>query len=139
MLYISNSSYFMKGKKVQQKDKVTVVLGASSDPEKYSHQAIRRLQKNNIPVIALGRMDADLDSLTIRKGMPEDIGEIHTVTLYLSPKYQREYYDYIISLHPERIIFNPGTENSELAELARNEGIEVLEECTLVMLCTGRY
>jgi uncharacterized protein len=129
----------MENKKVLKKDKVTVVFGASSDSEKYSHKAIRMLQKNHIRVIALGRKDADLGNLKIMKGMPEDIGEIHTVTLYLSPKYQKEYYDYIISMNPRRIIFNPGTENHELAKLARHEGIEVLEECTLIMLSKGIY
>jgi hypothetical protein len=61
------------------------------------------------------------------------------VTLYLSPRLQKEYYDYILSLHPRRIIFNPGTENPELEDLAQAHGIEPLEACTLVLLSTGQY
>jgi uncharacterized protein len=129
----------MNNRRVRQGDKITLVLGASSDPDKYSNQAIIRLQKKNIPVIALGRIDADLGSLKIRKGMPEDIEYIHTVTIYLSAKNQKEYYNYIISLSPKRVIFNPGTENPEFAKLACNEGIQVIEDCTLVMLSTGRF
>lgn len=65
--------------------------------------------------------------------------DIDTVTLYLNANNQKEYYDYIIALHPKRIIFNPGTENEELAELAIQNDIKPLEACTLVMLNTGQY
>ena len=65
--------------------------------------------------------------------------DIDTITLYLNPILQKQYYDYIISLHPKRIIFNPGTENDELAELALKNNIKPMEACTLVLLSTGQY
>lgn len=120
-------------------EKSTLVLGASSNPERYSNKAIRRLQEKKIPVIAIGRKDEDLENIKIRKGMPDDIGSIHTITLYLNSINQKEYYDYILSLHPKRIIFNPGTMNRELADIARKAGIEVVDQCMLVMLSTGTF
>jgi len=120
-------------------EKSTLVLGASPNPERVSYQAIKSLKKRNIPVIAIGRKIYEDHELHIITGMPADIIPIHTVTLYLGPPYQKEYYDYIISLNPKRIIFNPGTVNPELAELARNNGIEAVEGCMLVMLKTGQF
>lgn len=120
-------------------EKTTLVLGASPKPDRFAYKAVRSLQRRNIPVIAIGRKDADLDGISIRKGKPEDIGPVHTVTLYLSSKNQKEYYDYIISLEPSRIIFNPGTRNPELAELARRNGIEVVEGCMLIMLNNSEF
>ncbi|MBK8882803.1 MAG: CoA-binding protein [Bacteroidales bacterium] len=120
-------------------DKTTLVLGASSKPERFSFDAIRSLQKNNIPVIAVGRREADLGDIRIMKGMPHDIGPVHTVTLYLSAINQKAFYSYILSLKPKRIIFNPGTTNPELAALAALKGITVVNECMLVMLNKGIF
>jgi predicted CoA-binding protein len=120
-------------------EKVTLVIGASPNPERYSWKAVRSLQVRNIPVVAIGRRDADLGNLKIRKGMPEDIGTIHTITLYINAISQKEYYNYILSIHPKRIIFNPGTYNPELSELAEKEGIEVVEDCMLVMLSNDKF
>jgi uncharacterized protein len=119
--------------------KTTLVLGASHKHERFSYEAIRSLQRNNIPVVALGRREADLGDIRIRKGIPDDITGIHTVTLYLSAANQKEYYDLILSLKPHRIIFNPGTINPELAEMAMKEGIKVINECMLVMLDKGLF
>jgi predicted CoA-binding protein len=119
--------------------KTTLVLGASARPERFSYEAIRSLRKYNIPVIALGRREADLGDIKIRKGTPDDITGVHTVTLYMSAKNQKEYYSYIISLKPKRIIFNPGTINPELARMAIQNGIKVINECMLVMLNKGIY
>ena len=121
-------------------DKTTLVLGASPNPNRFAYKAIRSLQRRNIPVIGIGRRDVDVDdTLKIRKGKPEDIGKIHTVTLYMNARFQAEYYDYIIKLEPKRLIFNPGTTNPELAEMARKAGIEVIEDCMLVMLNNGKF
>jgi predicted CoA-binding protein len=119
--------------------KTTLVLGASPKPERFSNEAIRSLQKNNIPVIALGRRAADLGDIKIRKGMPDDITGVHTIALYLSAANQKEYYSYILSLKPKRIIFNPGTVNSELEDLALKNGIKVVHDCMLVMLNRGLF
>jgi uncharacterized protein len=121
-------------------DKTTLVLGASPNPNRFAYKAIRSLQRRNIPIVAIGRRDVDLDDMIrIRKGKPSDIGKIHTVTLYMNAKFQEEYYDYILAQHPKRIIFNPGTANPVLAEMARKAGIEVIEDCLLVMLNTGKF
>lgn len=120
-------------------EKTTLVLGASSKPDRFAYKAIRSLQRRNIPVIAIGRKDVDLDGIKIRQGQPTDIGPVHTITLYLNPRNQEEYYDYILSLEPSRIIFNPGTSNPLLADIARSKGIEVIEECMLIMLNSSRF
>jgi predicted CoA-binding protein len=118
--------------------KKTLVLGASENPDRYSYLAIKRLRRHNHPVVAVGRRNGKVDDVTITK---EHISEdnIDTVTLYLNPKNQVEYYDYIINLHPKRIIFNPGTENDELIRKAKEKNIEPVIACTLVMLSTGQY
>ena len=120
-------------------EKVTLVLGASSNPERFAYKAIVSLQRNKIPIIAIGRRDSEVGNLKIRKGMPVDTITVHTVALYMNAKHQKEYQDYLLSLNPKRIIFNPGTSNLELAKLAREHGIEVVEDCMLIMLSTGRF
>ncbi|MEO6540936.1 MAG: CoA-binding protein [Ferruginibacter sp.] len=118
--------------------KKTLVLGASSNPARYSNLAINRLKSQQHPVVAIGKRAGNVAGIPIETGMVP-INEIDTITLYLNPANQKEYYDYIISLHPKRIIFNPGTENDELAELAIQNGVKPLEACTLVLLSTGQY
>jgi predicted CoA-binding protein len=120
-------------------EKRTLVLGASLNPDRYSFKAIKSLQKLNIPFVAIGRRDEKTDDFQILSGKPENIGHIHTVTLYINSYNQKGFYNYILSLTPERIIFNPGTMNPEFSVLASKAGIEVVEACTLVMLCTGVY
>jgi uncharacterized protein len=119
--------------------KTTLVLGASPNPERFSYEAIRALQRNGNPVIAVGKREADLGNIRIMKGIPNNIKEVHTITLYLSARNQREYYSFILSLKPERIIFNPGTINPELAEMASKNSIEVVNGCMLVMLNKGTF
>jgi predicted CoA-binding protein len=119
-------------------EKKILVIGASDNPERYSYLAVNQLRDNGYPVIAIGQKQArvaDVEIYTIKKKYTD----IDTVTLYLRPALQKEYYDYILSLKPRRIIFNPGAENEELAALARARGIEPLEACTLVMLSTGQF
>ena len=99
---------------------------------------MNRLSAYNHPVVAIGRREGKVGSVDIVKGLPE-IEDVDTVTLYLNPTNQKPYYDYILSLRPKRIIFNPGTENDELDRLARENGIKPIEACTLVMLGTGQY
>lgn len=118
--------------------KFTVVLGASPNPSRYSYLAVSRLAANEHPILAIGKRDGQIGDTPITKEhpLPENVD---TVTLYMNPTLQREYYDYILQLHPKRIIFNPGTENDELATLASSKGIEPVEACTLVLLSTGQY
>lgn len=118
--------------------KKTVVLGASDNPARYSYLAINRLKAHQHPVVAVGRKETAVNGIPIHKEQVAEEG-VDTVTLYLNPKNQVPYYDYILSLKPKRIIFNPGTENDELMKLAKEQGIQTLEACTLVMLGTGQY
>ncbi len=118
--------------------KKTLVLGASENPARYSYLAMNRLKNNQHPVVAIGRRKGKVADIEIDTEK-ENFKDIDTVTLYLNPAHQKEYYDYIISLHPKRIIFNPGTENDDLVELATKNNIETIEACTLVMLSTGQY
>lgn len=118
--------------------KKTLVLGASDNPSRYSYLAIKKLRAYNHPVEAIGRKAVTVGDVVIHKDK-QDFDGIDTVTLYLSPSNQQEYYDYILSLKPRRIIFNPGTENEELYELAMANKIYPQEGCTLVMLSSGQY
>lgn len=118
--------------------KKTLVIGASLNPSRYSNLAINRLVSYNQPVVAIGLKRGEVAGVNITTEK-EDFKDIDTVTLYLNPKRQQEYYDYIISLHPKRVIFNPGTENPEFYELLRNKKIEVEVACTLVLLGTNQY
>jgi hypothetical protein len=119
-------------------NKKTLVIGASENPARYSNLAINRLKNHQHPVIAIGKKVGVVAGIPIGTEKIQ-VDDINTVTLYLNPALQKEYYDYIIDLHPKRIIFNPGTENDELAELAVKNKIQPVEACTLVLLSTGQY
>jgi len=118
--------------------KKTMVLGASTNPERYSYLAVHKLRDRQHPVVAIGKREGKVADVEITKEHPE-LNDVDTITLYLNANNQKQYYDYILSLHPKRIIFNPGAENDELAKLAAAQGILPLEACTLVMLSTGQY
>jgi uncharacterized protein len=118
--------------------KKTIVLGASSNPARYSYLAVQRLRALNHPVTAIGRRVGQVADVNITKDHLLE-NDVDTITLYLNPKNQVEYYDYILNLHPKRIIFNPGTENEELMQKAKENNIKPVIACTLVMLGTGQY
>lgn len=118
--------------------KLTVVIGASPNPQRYSFLAVNRLRAHGHPVTAIGKRAGMIGDTPVLEEHPA-LENVDTVTLYLNPTRQPEYYEYIFSLHPKRIIFNPGTENMELIKMAQEKGIETLEACTLVMLSTGQY
>lgn len=118
--------------------KKTLVLGASQNPARYSYLAMNRLKQKGHDVVAVGARQVNVNGIEIEKEKVPFDG-VDTVTLYLNPERQQEYYDYILSLKPKRIIFNPGTENDELWQKAKAAGIKPIEACTLVMLSTGQY
>lgn len=118
--------------------KKTLVLGASPKSYQYSHQAVQKLLLHGHTVEAIGRTPFKLETVDVKTGTP-NYSDIHTVTLYLNSERQKEYEDYILSLHPKRIIFNPGAENPGLLQRAEKEGITAVEACTLVMLSVGTY
>jgi len=119
-------------------NKKTLVLGASDNPSRYSYLAIQRLRNHGHPVVAIGRRHTKVADVNITKDK-EPINGVDTVTLYLNPLHQQEYYDYILSLNPRRIIFNPGSENEALTKLAKENNIDTMEACTLVLLSTGQF
>lgn len=118
--------------------KKTLVLGASDNPSRYSYLAIHKLRTQNHPVVAIGKKNTKVADVSIHTSPVSD-PDIDTVTLYLNPQNQKQYYDYILSLQPKRIIFNPGAENEELQSLAQKKGIDTLQACTLVLLSTGQF
>lgn len=118
--------------------KLTVVIGASENPQRYSFLAVNRLRAAGHPVVAIGKRPGQVGDTPITKEHPV-LENVDTVTLYLNPTLQQEYYDYILGLKPKRIIFNPGTENTELIKIAGEHDIEAKEACTLVMLSTGQF
>ena len=118
--------------------KKTLVLGASPNPIRFSHKAVKSLVRHGHDVIPLGIREGDIMWQKIVVGKPI-IKDIHTITLYLNSDNQKEYYDYILQLSPKRIIFNPGSENQELIELAMKNNIEVSIACTLIMLNSNNY
>jgi uncharacterized protein len=119
-------------------DKITLVLGASPRPERYSHIAIKKLIALKFPIVSIGLREGEIDGVRINKLFP-DVSDIHTITLYVGPKNQSVYYDYILKINPKRVIFNPGTENPEFEFTLRNQGIQVVRGCTLIMLDNGTY
>ncbi len=118
--------------------KKTIVLGATDNPARYAYLATLRLAQRGHEVIPIGIRDGGIGGIEIKKGTPAVEG-VDTVTLYLNAGRQQAYYDYILSLKPRRIIFNPGAENPELMRMANERGIETVEGCTLVMLSVGAY
>lgn len=120
------------------KNKKTLVVGASSKESRYSYMAVAKLIELGYEAIPLGIKAGEIARINIITGMPE-LDNIHTVTLYVGPQNQPQYYDYILSLKPNRVIFNPGTENKEFYEILQKNNIEILIACTLVLLATGQY
>lgn len=119
--------------------KKTVVLGASDNPSRYSYKAVQRLQQHGHEVVPVGIKNSKVGGLDIITDKTQKVDNVDTLTLYVGPQNQPVWYDYIISLRPKRIIFNPGTENRELEQLAEDNGIETMHHCTLVMLASSTY
>ena len=120
------------------KNKPTVVIGASPNTDRYSYKATISLQQHNHTVYPIGIRNGKINDLDIITNKPR-IENIDTVTLYVGPDNQAAWFEYIFSLNPKRIIFNPGTENPEFEALAISKGIEVLDACTLVLLSINQY
>lgn len=119
-------------------NKKTLVLGASLKTDRYSNIAINKLVSYNHEVVAVGLKKGDVAGVEIQTQL-NIVDGIDTVTLYLNPVRQQPYYEQILNLKPERVIFNPGTENPEFYEKLRNAGIKVEIACTLVLLSTNQY
>lgn len=115
-----------------------MVLGTSLKPDRYSCLAVKKLVNHQFEAVAFGLKSGIIDGVTVDTELLP-YKNIHTVTLYLNPLRQKEYYDYILSLKPERVIFNPGTENPEFYKVLSKNNIFYEEACTLVLLSTNQY
>lgn len=118
--------------------KKTLVLGASDNPARYSYLAINRLKEHNHPIVAIGKRNTMVSGIPVQS-VTAPIPDLDTVTLYLNTNNQKEYYNYILSQQPRRVIFNPGSENPEFEKILNDKGIQTMEACTLVLLGTGQY
>jgi len=118
--------------------KKTLIIGASNNPERYAYKAADRLLNHGHEIEMLGLRNDTVFGKTIDTDRKQYQG-IDTVTLYIGPQRQPDYYEYILSLQPKRVIFNPGTENEEFEDLLTKNNIFAEEACTLVLLGTGQY
>lgn len=120
--------------------KKTVIIGATTNQARYAFLAARMLTSYNHEIVPVGIKEGEVfgkEILDIFEKPP--VRDVDTVTLYIGPQRQPEYYSYILGLKPKRIIFNPGTENDEFEKMAEAQGVEALQACTLVMLRSGQY
>lgn len=118
----------------------TVIIGSVPKSYRYAFQAATMLEERDFDFIPVGIQEGEvLGREILNVNDKPEIEDVDTLTLYINPTRQKGWYDYMISLQPKRIIFNPGTENQEFKMLAQKEGIECVEACTLVMLSTGVY
>ena len=120
--------------------KKTVIIGASPNPSRYANMAAGMLEEygHEIVPVSIKRGEVNGHPILDIRQQPE-INDVDTVTMYVGPRNQLQIYDYLLGLKPRRMIFNPGTENYDLMQMAANEGIDVVEGCTLVMLRSGQY
>ncbi len=116
----------------------TLVFGASLKPDRYSHMAVTKLRNNKHDVVAFGMLPGEVSGVQIDTELIA-YKDVDTITLYMNPKRLKAYYNYLISLQPRRVLFNPGTENSEFYAELRKYGITYEEACTLVLLSTNQY
>jgi len=118
---------------------VVAVLGASTKPDRYAYRAMKLLGDYGHRAVPINPACDEIlgERCYPRVGDVPDI--IDTITVYLRKARSDPLIDEIVDVAPRRIIMNPGAENSDLAMKARELGIEVLEDCTLVMLRSGVF
>lgn len=119
--------------------KKTLVMGASTKPDRYAYMAAEKLLRHDVEIELLGRRAGEVLGHQIHTEKDEVGKDVHTVTMYLSEKNQEGFEEYISAMKPQRVIFNPGAENPEFQKRLERDGVEVVEGCTLVMLGTGQF
>ena len=119
-------------------NKKTLVLGASLNSNRYSNYAIQRLVASSFEIVAFGLKKGEVSGVEINNELVS-YDDVHTVTLYLNPIHQKDYFDYVVSLNPKRVIFNPGTENPDFYDVLNENNIAFESACTLVLLSTNQY
>ncbi len=116
----------------------TLILGASTNPGRYAYFVAQRLNRKGHELVLVGKKKGAVEGVSIQNSI-EGIENIDTVTMYLGADNQVEYEDFLLNLHPRRVIFNPGAENQELMVKLKDKGVDAFEACTLVMLLTGEF
>jgi uncharacterized protein len=119
-------------------EKRTLILGASTNPDRYSYRAANRLTNAGHPIVLVGQKKGIVADVEIKNSV-EGVNNIDTVTMYLGQKNQEPYEEFLLNLNPKRVIFNPGAENPALMDKLSEQGVEAFEACTLVMLGTGQF
>lgn len=118
--------------------KKTLLIGASTKTDRYANRAANLLLSHGHPIVLFGKDKGNIQGVEIQQNFPSDT-DIDTVTLYLNPINQASVEEKILALKPKRILFNPGTENEQLMQKAKEIGIEVEAVCTLVLLTSDQY
>jgi uncharacterized protein len=123
---------------VNSSSKITLVVGASTNPDRYAYKAIKSLLQHNHEVVAFGIKKGNIDDVEFINDWPISTN-IDTITLYVNPSLQTQYIPQILATAPKRVIFNPGTENEDFVQQLKENGIQAIKACTLVMLSIGNY
>jgi len=119
---------------------IVVVLGASTNPERYSFQAVQRLAARGYRVIPVHPKYSEVAGVPVTASLSAiQSRPVDTITVYVRPEISSGLADVFFSTTPRRVIFNPGSENPELANRLRQTGIQVEISCTLVLLATGQF
>lgn len=118
--------------------KNTLVLGASTNKERYSYKAVNMLRQKGYTALAVGNKNGKIADVPIQTEWPDD-NDIHTISVYLRPELQKQYFEKIRSTRPKRLILNPGTENEAIKKHLNGSGIKIHENCTLVLLVSGQF
>jgi len=124
--------------KQEIKMKKTMIIGATPNVDRYAHKAATRLVYTGHKIVNIGIKKGEVAGKVIEKA-DKIYDDIHTITLYIGPSTQKAYYDYILQTKPKRLIFNPGAENPELYQLAKESGIDAINACTLVLLASNQF
>ncbi len=115
------------------------LIGASNKPERYAYKALKLLLEKGHSVYPVHPRLQEIEGVLVYQTIRDISEKIHTITLYLGASHSNVMLEDILSVCPERIIFNPGTENALLQEAASHKGIQTVQGCTLVMLKTGQF
>ncbi|MFM8742616.1 MAG: CoA-binding protein [Cytophagales bacterium] len=120
--------------------KKTVIIGATTRKDRYAYLAAEMLTEYHHEIVPVGIKKGEVFGKAILEIQTQpEVQDVDTVTMYIGPQHQPEHYQYILSLKPKRVIFNPGTENSEFEKMVEQSGAEAIEACTLVMLRSRQY
>lgn len=116
-----------------------VIVGASNNPERYSHRALLLLRKHGHEVVPVHPKLAEIEGIPVVSDLGGVSGPVDTVTMYVGAAISTGMQDQLIALKPTRVIFNPGAENAVLAAALQKAGIACEEACTLVLLNVGQF